>query len=105
MLLKRYRLESGLPQEALAARTSLSARGISDLECGIKYTPRFDTLNLLTNALSLSSQQRTLLFTTARPEAAVSGDPYPALPSHALPLPRTTLICPPYQGLFSLLPR
>ena len=91
-LLKRYRLAAGLSQEALAARAGLSARGISDLERGIKHTPRFDTLNLLTNALSLSSQQRTLLLTTARPEAAVSGEAHPALPIHALPLPPATLI-------------
>ena len=34
-LLKHYRLAAGLSQEALAARASLSARTISDLERGV----------------------------------------------------------------------
>ncbi len=42
-LLKRYRLEAGLSQEALAARAELSTRAISDLERGVKHTPRFET--------------------------------------------------------------
>ncbi|MFL5656177.1 MAG: helix-turn-helix domain-containing protein, partial [Ktedonobacteraceae bacterium] len=42
-LLKRYRLAAGLSQEALAARASLSARTISDLERGIHGTPHTDT--------------------------------------------------------------
>ena len=60
-LLKHYRLAAGLSQEALAARASLSARTISDLERGIHDTPRTDTLELLTSALSLSTQQRCRL--------------------------------------------
>ena len=69
-LLKRYRLSAGLSQEALAARATLSARAISDLERGIKHRPRFETLELLTNALSLPTQQRALLKAAARPEMA-----------------------------------
>src|SRR5713101_3249069 len=86
-LLKRYRLAAGLSQEALAGRAGLSARGISDLERGIKHTPRFDTLELLTGALSLSAQQRTLLRAAARPEMALA--PSASQPSsdiHSLPL-------------------
>jgi transcriptional regulator with XRE-family HTH domain len=36
-LLRRYREEAGLTQEALAERAGLSARGISDLERGIRH--------------------------------------------------------------------
>ena len=68
VLLKQYRLAAGLSQEALAARAGLSARGISDLERGIKQKPRFDTLERLVGALSLSTQQRALLQASARPE-------------------------------------
>ena len=64
-LLKHYRLAAGLSQEALAARAGLSARTISDLERGIHGTPRTDTLELLTSALSLSAQQRTLSIVTS----------------------------------------
>jgi len=56
-LLKRYRLAAGLSQEALAARASVSARAISDLERGVYQMPRYDTLELLIGALSLSEQQ------------------------------------------------
>ena len=91
-LLKRYRLEAGLSQEALAARAQLSTRAISDLERGVKQTPRFDTLNLLTGALSLSEQQRALLLAAARPELATSMDtPSPPSPI-SVPLPPTRLI-------------
>ena len=69
-LLKRYRLVAGLSQEALAARATLSARAISDLERGIKLRPHFETLELLTDALSLPAQQRALLHASARPEMA-----------------------------------
>src|SRR5215471_15298151 len=91
-LLKRYRLVAGLSQEALAARASLSARTISDLERGIHGTPHSDTLALLTSALSLSTQQRTLLLAAARPEVAASVAAPARLSSPGFPLPPTRLI-------------
>ena len=91
-LLKRYRLAAGLSQEALAARASLSSRTISDLERGIHGTPHTDTLELLTSALSLSAQQRTLLLAAARPEVAAFVDTPARSPSHAFPLPPTRLV-------------
>jgi predicted ATPase/DNA-binding XRE family transcriptional regulator len=91
-LLKRYRLSAGLSQEALAARASLSARTISDLERGIHGTPHTDTLELLTSALSLSAQQRTLLLAAARPEVAAFVEAHARSPSHAFPLPPTRLV-------------
>jgi predicted ATPase/transcriptional regulator with XRE-family HTH domain len=92
VLLKRYRLAAGLSQEALAARASLSARTISDLERGIHGTPHLDTLELLTGALSLSTQQRDLLLAAARPEVAASVEAPPRFPSPGLPLPPTRLV-------------
>ncbi len=91
-LLKRYRLAAGLSQEALAARASLSARTISDLERGVHGLPRTDTLALLTSALSLSDQQRIVLLAAARPEAAASVDVPARSPSPGFPLPPTRLI-------------
>src|SRR5205807_8875431 len=91
-LLKHYRQAAGLSQEALAARAGLSARAISDLERGINRTPRYDTLELLSSALSLSSQQHTLLQAAARPEVAAAALAPLGLPSPGLPLPATRLV-------------
>src|SRR5260370_2733394 len=91
-LLKRYRLAAGLSQEAVAARASLSACTISDRERCIHGTPRTDTLELLTGALSLSAQQRTLLLASARPEIADFVDVPARSPSPIFPLPPTRLI-------------
>ncbi len=92
VLLKRYRLAAGLSQEALAARASLSARTISDLERGIHGTPHPDTLELLASALSLSSQQHALLQAAAHPEIAAFVGAPPGPPSPGLPLPPTRLV-------------
>jgi predicted ATPase/transcriptional regulator with XRE-family HTH domain len=90
-LLKHYRQAAGLSQESLAARAGLSARAISDLERGINRTPRYDTLELLSSALSLSPQQHTLLRAAARPEVAAALAPV-SPPSPGLPLPPTRLV-------------
>ena len=90
-LLKRYRLQAGLSQEALATRAQLSTRAISDLERGVKQTPHFDTIDLLAGALALSAPQRALLQTTARPELAAVPDASSSSPV-TLPLPPTRLL-------------
>ncbi|MBA2395071.1 MAG: helix-turn-helix domain-containing protein, partial [Ktedonobacteraceae bacterium] len=83
-LLKHYRLAAGLSQEALAARARLSARTISDLERGIHASPHTDTRRLLTDALSLTDQQRTLLLVSAHSaDACVDTPPR----SHMLDFP------------------
>ncbi|MGH2520025.1 MAG: helix-turn-helix domain-containing protein, partial [Chloroflexota bacterium] len=55
--LRLQRREAGLTQEQLAERAGLSARGISDLERGLKR-PRRDTLALLAGALSWTADER-----------------------------------------------
>jgi DNA-binding XRE family transcriptional regulator len=55
-LLRRHRVLGGMSQEELAERASLSARAISDLERGVKRTPRRDTVRLLVEALRLSGR-------------------------------------------------
>src|SRR5436309_12308095 len=57
-LLRRYRLATGLTQEALAERAHLSAVTVGALERGVNHTPRQDTLDLLAEALELSPQDR-----------------------------------------------
>src|SRR5207249_2641189 len=91
-LLKHYRQAAGLSQEALAARAGLSARAISDLERGINRAPRYDTLELLSSALSLSSPQHTLLQAAARPAVAAAALAPPGPSSPELPLPPTRLV-------------
>src|SRR4028119_304061 len=69
-LLRRHRVLAGMSQEELAERARLSARAISDLERGVKRTPRRDTVQLLVEALGLSGETRTALVTAAREPAA-----------------------------------
>ncbi len=88
--LKRYRMTAGLTQEALAARANLSTRAISDLERGLSRAPRYDTLDMLTKAMSLSAEQRASLFAAARP--SLPREDAPAPPLHVIPLPPTALI-------------
>ena len=90
VLLKQYRMEAALTQEALAARANLSARVISDLERGINRAPRYDTLNMLTSAMNLSAEQRAALFAAARP--VLPKEDTSARPLHVLPFPPTALI-------------
>ncbi len=60
-LLQRYRRAAGLTQEELAERAHLSARGISNLERGVRRLPRRDTVRLLIEALSLPAEERAFL--------------------------------------------
>ena len=39
MLLRRYRVAAALTQEGLAERAGLSARGVQDLERGVRVAP------------------------------------------------------------------
>lgn len=69
-LLRRHRVLAGMSQEELAERARLSARAISDLERGVKRTPRRDTVQLLVEALGLSGEARTAFVTSAREPAS-----------------------------------
>src|SRR5215212_5821049 len=73
-LLRRHRVLAGMSQEELAQRARLSARAISDLERGVKWTPRRDAVQLLIEALGLSGDVRTAFVTAAR-EPAVRRPP------------------------------
>jgi predicted ATPase/DNA-binding XRE family transcriptional regulator len=94
-LLKRYRTAAGLTQEELAARAGLSTRAISDLERGVKQTPRRETVRLLAEALALPPRKRQLLEAAARPmmvPTRATSDLAPALSPHNLPAQLTPLI-------------
>src|SRR5215831_19151711 len=90
-LLKRYRLAAGLTQEELADQAALSRRGIADLERGARTQPRKETVQLLADALHLSSTERTLLEAAARrpgtSAAHAPGERVATLPHSALAIP------------------
>ncbi|MBV9278715.1 MAG: helix-turn-helix domain-containing protein, partial [Chloroflexi bacterium] len=108
-LLRRYRLASGLTQEALAERARLSREAVSALERGERQYPRADTVELLTEALELGDEEReALLGAAARPrrprQPSSTGSPAPGaaaaptiqdaplLPWSHLPAPLTPLL-------------
>src|SRR5262249_5313555 len=65
-LLLRARLAADLTQEELAERAGLSVRGISDLERGVNRAPQLATLQLLSEALQLSAEERARFEASAR---------------------------------------
>jgi len=64
-LLRRHRLAAHLTQAALATRASLSARGIADLERGVRRQPRADTVCQLADGLELVASMRSAFVTAA----------------------------------------
>jgi predicted ATPase/transcriptional regulator with XRE-family HTH domain len=102
-LLRRLRVAAGLTQEALAERAGLSARGLSDLERGVRAAPRKDTLELLVAALAIGAAPRAALVAAARRGAAAAARPRALSPASdsaggvrfsgaALPVPADQLI-------------
>jgi tetratricopeptide (TPR) repeat protein/transcriptional regulator with XRE-family HTH domain len=83
-LLRRHRVLAGMSQEELAERAHLSARAISDLERGVKRTPRRDTVQLLVEALGLSGDARAAFVTAAREPAARRSPKQASQPQHAV---------------------
>ena len=92
-LLRRLRSAAGLSQEDLAGRSGVSRNGISDLERGLYHTPRFETVRMLADALTLSEDERAALIAAARPmvksEAPAARRPRSLV---SLPAPLTRLI-------------
>jgi len=78
-LLSRYRAAALLTQEQLAEQAGLSARGVSDLERGIKGRPRAYTVRQLSDALRLSADDRAT-FEQAANAAGVESRSDSALP-------------------------
>jgi predicted ATPase/transcriptional regulator with XRE-family HTH domain len=64
-LLRRFRIDAKLGQEALAERARLSVNAISALERGVRRAPHRDTVNLLVRALGLEGAERRALESAA----------------------------------------
>src|SRR5262245_690867 len=60
-VLRRYRTDRGLAQEELAERAGLSARGVQDLESGLRLAPQAITIRRLADALGLEDFERVRL--------------------------------------------
>ncbi len=90
-LLRTYRLAAGLSQEALAERSALSTRGISDLERGARMSPRLETVRLLVDALDLDGTARAALL-AARGALLNLTSPMPEVSRPVLPVPLRPLI-------------
>ena len=92
-LLRRHRLAAGLSQEALAERAGLSARGVQDLERGVRLAPRPETVRLLADALGAQGGARAGLIAAAHPELATQPPPVGSPPRRpVLPVPPTALV-------------
>jgi len=65
-LLRQYRLAAALSQESLAERAGLSARGISNLERGLRRRPHLTTVALLADALALTRDDHAAFIAAAR---------------------------------------
>jgi len=105
-LLRQYRVAAGLTQEALAERSGLSARAVSDLERGVYRAPQRNTVRLLAAALELAEHDRALLVGAVlrgrRVPGVIETGPPAGLPLpvpadgaarvRALPIPPTSLI-------------
>jgi predicted ATPase/DNA-binding XRE family transcriptional regulator len=92
-LLRRLRSAAGLSQEDLAGRSGVSRNGISDLERGLYQAPRFETVRMLADALTLSEDERAALIAAARPMAWEEHPADRRPPSLvSLPAPLTRLI-------------
>jgi transcriptional regulator with XRE-family HTH domain/tetratricopeptide (TPR) repeat protein len=66
LALRRYREAAGLSQEELAERAGLSARGVSDLERGLRRSPYPATLRRLADALGVPPVDRAALLAATR---------------------------------------
>lgn len=85
-LLKRYRRQAGLTQEALAEQAGLSVRGIQDLERGVSRTPRRETVVHLATALGVPAPDLEELVNAANRHAI------PARSIHAVGSSATPLV-------------
>ena len=91
--LRRLRAAASLSQEELAERAGLSARGISDLERGVRRAPHLHTVRLHADALAVSESDRGELLSAARPRPPDTDPPHERLRQWArVPCPLTRLI-------------
>ncbi len=97
VLVRQFRRAAGLSQEELAARATLSARTLSNLERGAIRKPQAETLRLIADALGLAPAERALLDAALRGRSTrrrlrKGAARAPPAPPVQLPTPLTPLI-------------
>lgn len=93
-LLKQFRTDAWLTQEALAERAGISTRSVRALEHGAGQ-PQRETAQRLASALALEGEQRALFLTAAAPTprmANAGASRAPDLLFPVLPLPPTAMV-------------
>ena len=83
-VLRLFRSTAHLSQEALAERSGLSTRTVSDIETGSARTPRLVTVMLLAEAMNLSPPDRLRLQDAARKPAGSVDRPTSTIAAPAL---------------------
>jgi non-specific serine/threonine protein kinase len=91
-LLRQHRQSRGLTQTELAERAGLSWRSISDLERGLKQTPRASTVRLLLRGLALTEAEAAELLRAAQSHRKPARDVALGNGGHNLPLPTTSFV-------------
>jgi predicted ATPase/DNA-binding CsgD family transcriptional regulator/DNA-binding XRE family transcriptional regulator len=92
-VLRQLRTAAAISQEELASRSGLNLREISDLELGVRQTPRLETVRMLADALPLGEDDRAALVAAARPAMLRNRETHVARPFPvSLPVPLTRLI-------------
>ena len=96
-LLRRYRRRSGFTQEELAERAGLSLGAVGLLERGITLTPQKATVNLLSDALALPTDEASALLELSRVSRRTDDDDIQETAAKttldgSLPVPLTILI-------------
>ncbi|MBV8373233.1 MAG: helix-turn-helix transcriptional regulator, partial [Candidatus Eremiobacteraeota bacterium] len=91
-LLKKFRVQAGLSQQALADRALISVQAISALERGYRKAPYRATLERIADALALSEQARQALEHSAHRTRAPRPDDDDRPPAHNLPRQLTSFL-------------
>ncbi len=91
-LLRRNRVAAGLTQEALAERSGISTRAISDLERGLKTRPYRHTVHELAHALELSPADQMLFETAVTRKGKPRPSPLSPRPPRCIPVPPTAIL-------------
>ena len=85
VLLRRYRLASGLSQEELAQRAGLSVRALANMERGQTRRPYKRSMQLLAEAMALPELQRLRLDRASRHVACDAPVPSLAVTAETIP--------------------
>ncbi|MGD9712059.1 MAG: LuxR C-terminal-related transcriptional regulator [Thermomicrobiales bacterium] len=86
-VLRRLRMERGVSQARLSEVSGVSVRGISDLERGLRRSPRTETVRLLAQALELSADEWAELLLSSRKAGQVRKNARSELQRWSLPFP------------------